>query len=65
MPKRHTKSRRSIDIDNESLIRHHLEEASTHLGMVKQLDPNMEASITKIGKLLKLFYVRHGGHPDA
>lgn len=63
---------------HHDLIRHHLEEATTHLGMVKQLvkedqDPKLavevqEARLVKlstIGKYLKKLYILHGGHPDA
>lgn len=57
---------------NDELIRHHLEEASTHLGMVKQLIPNRggssQALITKletIGRFIKQLYVHYGGDPRA
>lgn len=57
--------------ERNRLIQHHLEEASTHLGMVKQLLPETRAGahtlehLTKVGRYLKQVYVRHGGHPDA
>lgn len=65
MPKRTPESRNDDVESRRTLIRHHLEEASSHLGMVKQLAPETNDSITKIGKLIKVFYTRYGGHPDA
>jgi hypothetical protein len=53
------------DIDKR--IRHHLEEASTHLGAVKELiDHEVEPiahidGLSTVGKFLKRLYVRHGG----
>lgn len=53
-------------------IRHHLEEASTHIAAVKQLinksypEDSGEATaivsnLTRIGLFLKKLYIRHGG----
>jgi hypothetical protein len=78
MPKDRAKHQRHRPSSDE-LIRHHLEEAVTHLGMVKQLinsdvtstvgtDGNSIDEIEflhRAGKNLKRMYVRHGGHPDA
>lgn len=54
------------------LICHHLEEASVHLGMVKQLLPNLGGStqavldkFEQVGRFHKQIYVHYGGHPDA
>lgn len=59
-------------VERARLIRHHLEEASTHLGMVKQLLPNRGGStqavldkFDQVGRFHKQIYVHYGGHPDA
>lgn len=74
MPKSRTKQRRIDANDANALIRHHLEEASTHLGMVRKLINDSQplevregfnVQLSKIGKYLKRQYVRYGGHPDA
>lgn len=69
--RRSSTSRSTGSNDTNALIRHHIEEAIVHLGMVKQNLPETSAGartvdhITKIGKYLKAVYVRYGGHPDA
>jgi hypothetical protein len=55
-------SRRRIDKnDKQALIQHHLEEASTHIGMVRQLAPKHSTDLGKIGAYLNKLYVKHGG----
>jgi hypothetical protein len=61
----------TMTIERKRLIRHHLEEASTHLGMVKQLileggpSPAYISRLTKVGKFLKQLYTLYGGDPRA
>jgi hypothetical protein len=54
-------SQRTYRTDNDARIRHHLEEASTHLAMVKQLTPYNHKHLDRIGLFLKKLYIRHGG----
>jgi hypothetical protein len=73
VPKRKPDSRRHDRSQLDALIRHHVEEAATHLGMIKQLSEALPVQVregrniqlAKIGRYLKKLYVHHGGHPDA
>lgn len=67
-PKRTAKRRASTQrhlIDDEALIRHHIEEASTHLAAIKAKKKLLAEEelrfLKKYGKGLMLIYTHHGG----
>lgn len=72
MPKRSDKSVAADEIERHRLIRHHLEEAAVHLGMVKSIlymeNPLPQSRLKgfeKVGTFLRQTYFKYGGHPDA
>lgn len=76
MSKQRASSQRRNANDTNELIRHHLEEAATHLGAVRQYiashpkhSPTAKATLHtalgEAGKRIKKLYTLHGGHPDA